>query len=156
MRIDPQDLTILRNKEGQTESYAQLTEGKTLASDVDIVEGYAINGPATVAKKVQFARKEKLAGVMIWELGQDASSVNSLLKAPARSGALVSKSSRLNLSRSKTVKLLSQTTCRDCLVAKLTSSIHQELHHRLAHFEADVHVGPGVAVVVAVARAAHA
>ena len=69
-----------RNKDGQTKSYAQLTKDQTLAGDVDMVDGYAMNGPAMVAKKVQFARKEKLAGVMIWELGQDASGAKSLLK----------------------------------------------------------------------------
>ena len=70
-----------RNKDGHTKSFAQLTKGRILAHNEDIVDGYAMNGPVTVAEKVRFARETKLAGVMIWELGQDASMESSLLRS---------------------------------------------------------------------------
>jgi len=70
-----------RNMEGHAKSYAQLTQGNPLDSSVDLIDGHAINGPATVADKVRFARNEKLAGVMIWELGLDAAGANSLLNS---------------------------------------------------------------------------
>lgn len=73
-----------RNKQGQAKTYAELIEGKTVAEDVDQIDGYAFNGPATVAAKVRWARQEKLAGVMIWELGQDAPGSKSLLKVIAK------------------------------------------------------------------------
>jgi chitinase len=38
------------------------------------------NGEATIREKVQYAMQSKLAGVMIWEIGQDAPGDRSLLK----------------------------------------------------------------------------
>ena len=38
-----------------------------------------LNGPATIRRKVEYALKARLAGVMIWELGQDAPGDQSLL-----------------------------------------------------------------------------
>ena len=69
-----------RNKENQAKTYAQLIAGRAVAEDVDVIDGHAFNGPATVAAKVRYARQEKLAGVMVWELGQDAAGAQSLLK----------------------------------------------------------------------------
>ena len=39
---------------------------------VDTIDGFAFNGTATIVSKVDFARERNLAGVMIWELGQDS------------------------------------------------------------------------------------
>lgn len=72
-----------RNKAGQTKPYAQLAHGRGLAGEVDLIDGYAINGPATLAAKVHLARQRKLAGVMIWEIAQDLSGAESLRTAIA-------------------------------------------------------------------------
>lgn len=50
------------------------------AEDADEAEGYGFNGPATLRTKVALARKRRLAGVMIWELGEDAVGERSLLR----------------------------------------------------------------------------
>ena len=47
----------------------------------DRIDDIYYNGPATVRRKVRFARGAGLAGVMIWELGQDAADATSLLRA---------------------------------------------------------------------------
>jgi len=39
------------------------------------------NGINTIKQKTQFALKEKMAGVMIWEISQDLNDDRSLLKA---------------------------------------------------------------------------
>lgn len=67
-------------KRDVTKTYRQLVAEKTLGADVDEVGGVYFNGPQTIARKVQYAWDEKLAGVMIWELGQDAAGDKSLLK----------------------------------------------------------------------------
>lgn len=69
-----------RNQEGQAQSYAKLTKVEAVKNGTDIVNGFAINGPATVAAKVQLAREKKLAGIMIWELAQDGPGDQSLLR----------------------------------------------------------------------------
>ena len=42
------------------------------AAAVDEVEGICFNGPETMGRKAAYARDEGMAGVMIWEVGQDA------------------------------------------------------------------------------------
>lgn len=70
---------------GRRESRAAKTYGQLSAGDVDAnvdqVDGFAFNGPATVGAKVRLADEQGLAGVMIWELGQDAEGEKSLLDA---------------------------------------------------------------------------
>jgi GH18 family chitinase len=39
------------------------------------------NGVSTITRKVKFAQQTLLGGVMIWEIGQDATGDNSLLKS---------------------------------------------------------------------------
>lgn len=52
------------------------------SNDVDEVDGFYFNSIATIEKKTKFAMEEaKLAGVMIWELGQDSRDDRSLLTA---------------------------------------------------------------------------
>lgn len=36
------------------------------------VSGWYFNGPATVRRKAQWAKQHGLAGVMVWEVGQDS------------------------------------------------------------------------------------
>lgn len=48
--------------------------------NVDEVDNIYFNGPETIARKTKYAIDSGLAGVMIWELGQDASDDQSLLK----------------------------------------------------------------------------
>ena len=52
-----------------------------MTPDVDEVDGIYFNGIKTIERKTQFAIKKGLGGVMIWEIGQDASGDSSLLKA---------------------------------------------------------------------------
>ena len=61
-----------RNSGRQARTYADLTaetEGEIVG---DLRDGFAMNGPATVRRKVRFAKRRGLAGVMVWELAQDA------------------------------------------------------------------------------------
>lgn len=67
-----------RGKDWKAKSYrAILEEGGAAGPQSDgadvTASGVAFNGPDTVARKVRFAVAERLGGVMIWELGQDAS-----------------------------------------------------------------------------------
>lgn len=62
-------------------SYAQLVAEHHPSAETDEVAGVYFNGRATIERKVRFAAEEKLAGVMIWELGQDTSDDTSLLRA---------------------------------------------------------------------------
>lgn len=68
-----------RNKDGAAKTYAELTKLREFSSTSDEVDGYAFNGTATIAAKVRFASRHKLAGIMIWELGQDASDIDQSL-----------------------------------------------------------------------------
>ena len=63
----------------QTLSYQQIVEQHTVARESDEIGDLYYNGPETLCRKVQFAREAGLAGVMIWELGQDAPGDKSLL-----------------------------------------------------------------------------
>ena len=47
----------------------------------DVVDGIFFNGITTVRKKTEFALTQKLQGVMIWEIGQDATGEYALLNA---------------------------------------------------------------------------
>lgn len=47
----------------------------------DTYDSVYYNGINTIKKKTQFAQKEKMAGVMIWEISQDTYDNRSLLKA---------------------------------------------------------------------------
>lgn len=68
------------NKSSRTLTYAEIVTKHTPAADVDEIDGVYFNGPATIRKKTEYARTAKLAGVMVWELGQDAAGEQSLLK----------------------------------------------------------------------------
>ena len=61
-------------------TYAELQERFQPKREQDEAGGYYFNGPDTLAKKVKLAKARGLAGVMIWEIGQDAKGTGSLLK----------------------------------------------------------------------------
>lgn len=65
----------------QVKTYAELAAKGELAAEIDEAAGIYFNGPATIKKKTRYARDRGLAGVMIWELGQDAADERSLLRA---------------------------------------------------------------------------
>ena len=52
-------------------TYAQIVSRYHPKPSEDEAGGYYFNGPETIARKAELARKEGLGGVMIWELGQD-------------------------------------------------------------------------------------
>ena len=62
-----------------TQTYADLWAHDHPAPEVDEVHGLSFNGPGTVRRKTRYARASHLAGVMVWEAGQDAPGKNSLL-----------------------------------------------------------------------------
>ena len=49
--------------------------------DVNEVDGIYFNGPNMIEQKTKLALTRKLAGIMIWELGQDAAGDSKLLPA---------------------------------------------------------------------------
>lgn len=73
-----------RNPDRAAMTYANLIQGREPAPDNDEIDGYAFNGPDTVAEKTRYALEGGLAGVMVWELTQDAPGGRSLLAAIAR------------------------------------------------------------------------
>ena len=64
-------------------TYAEIKERFQPKREQDEAGGYYFNGPGTIAKKVKLAKERGLAGVMIWEIGQDATGKDSLLKQVA-------------------------------------------------------------------------
>lgn len=70
-----------RAKDWKATTYATLVaNNQSDGSDLS-ANGVAFNGPVSVAKKVQLASERGLAGVMIWEIGQDTTeSESSLLR----------------------------------------------------------------------------
>jgi len=61
-------------------TYRNVLAKHDLAPEIDEVDGYYYNGPVTIASKVQIAIDLKLGGIMIWELGQDVTGDQSLVK----------------------------------------------------------------------------
>ncbi|NNM54500.1 MAG: glycoside hydrolase family 18 protein [Spirochaetales bacterium] len=53
----------------------------------DTVSGYYFNGIDTVREKARLAKAEGLAGVMVWEIGQDTTGRTSLLRAISQTRA---------------------------------------------------------------------
>jgi chitinase len=60
-------------------AYRDLVATFAPASDIDRVGAIFFNGPHTIVRKVEYASKSGLGGVMVWELGQDAAGERSLL-----------------------------------------------------------------------------
>ena len=61
-------------------TYREIVAKHRLGPEVDEIDGVCFNGPTTITHKTDYALKSGLAGVMVWELGQDASGDRSLLK----------------------------------------------------------------------------
>ncbi len=59
--------------------YADIVKKYHPAPDVDEVDGIYFNGPKMIEQKTKLALERKLAGVMIWELGQDSVGETRLL-----------------------------------------------------------------------------
>ena len=70
----------VKNRE-QALAYRDLVAKYQPKPETDEVNGLYFNGPATIRRKTEFVRAAGLGGVMVWELGQDASGEQSLLKA---------------------------------------------------------------------------
>lgn len=65
-------------------SYAEIVERFSPKPEDDEAGGFYYNGPETMREKAAWARSEGLAGIMIWELSQDASGDRALLRAIGR------------------------------------------------------------------------
>lgn len=61
--------------------YGEIVRQFSPAPDADEAGGFYFNGPATIRRKVDEARTRGLGGVMAWEIGQDATGEQSLLRA---------------------------------------------------------------------------
>jgi chitinase len=59
--------------------YAEILQRFNPEKAQDEAGGFFFNGPDTLAKKVKLAKERELGGVMIWEIGQDAKGMDSLL-----------------------------------------------------------------------------
>jgi chitinase len=64
-----------------TETYADIWTQYHPAPAINEAGGLYFNGLETVRQKTRYARAHHLDGVMVWEIGQDSTGVNSLLKA---------------------------------------------------------------------------
>mmetsp|Transcript_28750 Transcript_28750/g.58773 ORF Transcript_28750/g.58773 Transcript_28750/m.58773 type:complete len:397 (-) Transcript_28750:81-1271(-) len=78
---------------GAVKSYAEALDGPEYGGDLrsgDVTaDGFGLNGPVTVKRKVEWALREGLAGVMVWEMGQDKiGHPDSLLSAAASASNL--------------------------------------------------------------------
>lgn len=71
----------------QALSYAEIVRRYQPPPANDEADGIYFNGINTIRRKVAFARDEGLAGMMIWELGQDAGGDASLLRGLHRAAS---------------------------------------------------------------------
>jgi len=70
-----------RNSQDATATYAEIIRKHRPKPGADEAGGFHFNGPTTIQRKTAFAIRQGYAGVMIWELGQDAAGKSSLLNA---------------------------------------------------------------------------
>ncbi len=68
-------------KWSQAVSYKDLQTRYRLAPTQDTVSGFYFNGIETIQQKVRYAKSAGLAGIMVWEIGQDTTDESSLLAA---------------------------------------------------------------------------
>ena len=61
-------------------TYRQIVEKYKPAPDADEVDSIYFNGPRMIQRKTKLALESQLGGVMVWELGQDMTGPQSLLK----------------------------------------------------------------------------
>lgn len=69
----------------QAKSFAEIVAKQLVQPDVDEVDGFYFNGPSTIRRKAEYAITNGMAGVMVWEIGQDATGPKSLLRELRRS-----------------------------------------------------------------------
>jgi len=60
-----------RNPRGRSRTYAEIVKSEKFEVGADLIDGFAFNGRTTVQQKTEYARDSGLAGLMIWEVGQD-------------------------------------------------------------------------------------
>ncbi|MEO1994122.1 MAG: glycoside hydrolase family 18 protein [Planctomycetaceae bacterium] len=60
-------------------TYAEIVETHHPRPEVDELQGVYFNGPSTIRTKTRMAITGKLAGVCVWEIGQDTHDASSLL-----------------------------------------------------------------------------
>ena len=70
-----------RNAQKTARTYSELVAQFKPKPDADTAGGFHFNGPATIRRKTQHAVRGGYGGVMIWELGQDATGKASLLNS---------------------------------------------------------------------------
>lgn len=71
-----------RNAKRESKAYHQLAASPDFDPSNDNDHGFAYNGRKTIAAKTNYVLKQKLAGIMIWELTQDSDkSSTSLLQS---------------------------------------------------------------------------
>ncbi len=63
-----------------TLTYREIVAQNVLAPDTNEVGQFYFNGPHLIQQKTQYALNIGLAGVMVWEIGQDTAGEKSLLK----------------------------------------------------------------------------
>ena len=66
---------------GDAKTYNYIVNTYSPDSTVDVVDSIYFNGISTIKEKTQYAIDNAFAGIMIWELGQDAAGDMSLAKA---------------------------------------------------------------------------
>ena len=59
-------------KPDDTRTYREIWNKDHPKPDVDEIDGVYFNGRDTIEKKIKLAKEKNLAGIMIWEVGQDA------------------------------------------------------------------------------------
>jgi len=74
-------------KTRDAETYGAIAARHRPEPAVDQVGSMYFNGISTITRKVKHALQARLGGVMIWEIGQDATGENSLLKAVLKSNS---------------------------------------------------------------------
>lgn len=68
----------------QVKTYAEIAAANPQSIDKDEVNDVYFNGPSTIRAKIRLAKEQNLQGVMIWEIGQDATGEASLLQVIAK------------------------------------------------------------------------
>lgn len=61
-----------RDRDRQAMTYRELAANADLDPALNEIHGYAFNGRDTLTQKINYALRDKLQGIMIWEIGQDS------------------------------------------------------------------------------------
>lgn len=68
-----------RNQKGDALAYAEIARRFPGEISKDIAGGYAFNNRSMIQGKIDYIKRRKLGGIMIWELGQDSRGKDALL-----------------------------------------------------------------------------